>query len=209
MVCFPGWYNGLDDQGRSGDGDFTMTPRNRGGRPSKFTTTTALRLVAAIAQSDTIEQAAESADVGASTVYRWVALGRKGDPRFEALAEAIEEAVTGYRPAGLGVREATEALALDSLQTHSFSPSRFWELMLATGLDFNQLYSAYVSKNVLNFFRQDNGYKSGSYTKLWAGREDNEHLVELIGTLDKTAADFADQLYSALASRYRTLVTQV
>jgi hypothetical protein len=68
-----------------------MKERNRGGRPSKFTTTTALRLVSAIAQSDTIEQAAESADVGASTVYRWVALGRKGDPRFESLAEAVEE----------------------------------------------------------------------------------------------------------------------
>ena len=126
-----------------------------------------------------------------------------------ALATAIEKEVAKYRPIGLGVREATEALALDTLQTLSFSPSRFWELLSATGLDFEQLYSAYVSKNVLNFFRQDNGYKTGSYAKLWAGREDNEHLMELVETLDKNAADFADQLYSALGSRYRTLVTQV
>src|SRR4249920_3332277 len=50
------------------------------------------------------------------------------------IADTIEEEVTTHRPAGMGVREATEALALDSLQTRSFSPSRFWELMHATDL---------------------------------------------------------------------------
>ena len=80
--------------------------------------------------------------------------------------------------------------------------------MLAAGLDFDSLYSAYVGKNVLNFFRQDNGYKDGSYVKNWAGKEDNEHLVELVAPLDKNAADFSDQVYRALSSRYRELVPQ-
>ena len=70
------------------------------------------------------------------------------------------------------------------------------------------MYSAYVGKNVLNFFRQDNGYKAGSYVKNWAGREDNEHLVELVAPLDKSAEDFADQVYRALETRYRELVPQ-
>jgi hypothetical protein len=96
-------------------------------------------------------------------------------------------------------------LAQDSLQTKSFSPTKFWDLMLASGLDFDSLYTAYVSKNVLNFFRQDNGYKDGSYRKNWAGREDNEHLVELIATLDNSADDFADQVYLALSKRYTEL----
>jgi hypothetical protein len=56
------------------------------------------------------------------------------------------------------------------------------------------------------FFRQDNGYKSGTYVKNWAGREDNEHLVELVAALDKSADNFADQVYRALESRYRSLV---
>jgi hypothetical protein len=125
---------------------------------------------------------------------------------IEQIASEIESAVTGFIPAGVGVREATEALALHCLQTKGFSPVRFWELMLAAGLDFDTLYSAYVGKNVLNFFRQDNGYKSGSYVKHWAGREDNEHLVELVAELDTSAEDFADQVYRALARRYQAMV---
>ncbi|TXS91208.1 dUTP diphosphatase [Parahaliea aestuarii] len=121
------------------------------------------------------------------------------------LAAEIASEVADYKPAGLGVREATEALAEHSLQSKSFSAARFWELMLAAGLDFESLYSAYVGKNVLNFFRQDHGYKDGSYIKNWQGREDNEHLVELIAGLDQSAADFAEQVYSALQQRYREL----
>jgi dimeric dUTPase (all-alpha-NTP-PPase superfamily) len=126
----------------------------------------------------------------------------------EQIAAEIEAELASFKPAGLGVREATEALALHSLQTRSFSPACFWELMLAAGLDFDTLYSSYVGKNVLNFFRQDNGYKAGSYVKNWAGREDNEHLVELVAPLDKGAADFADQVYIALEVRYRELVIE-
>ncbi|NND67078.1 MAG: dUTP diphosphatase [Halioglobus sp.] len=124
----------------------------------------------------------------------------------EQIAGEIEAELSGFAPQGLGVREATEALALNALQTRGFSPALFWELMLAAGLDFDSLYSAYVGKNVLNFFRQDNGYKDGTYVKTWAGREDNEHLVDLVEPLDKAAADFADQVYRALEGRYRDVV---
>jgi len=127
---------------------------------------------------------------------------------IEQIASEIEAELAEFRPAGLGVREATEALALHSLQTKSFSPSRFWELMLSAGFDFDSLYSAYVGKNVLNFFRQDHGYKLGTYTKNWAGKEDNEHLVDLVAALDKGAPDFADQVYRALDDRYGELVKQ-
>jgi len=92
---------------------------------------------------------------------------------------------------------------LHALQTHGFSPSKFWDLMLASELDFDALYTAYVGKNVLNFFRQDNGYKDGSYIKNWSGREDNEHLVEVIASLDHGAESFAEQVYDALESRYK------
>jgi dimeric dUTPase (all-alpha-NTP-PPase superfamily) len=135
------------------------------------------------------------------------ALFREGK-NAEQIAADIEGEIAGFEAVGLGVREATEALALHSLQTKSFSPVCFWELMLAAHLDFDSLYSAYVGKNVLNFFRQDNGYKVGSYVKNWAGKEDNEHLVELVASLDKSAADFADQVYIALESRYRELVVK-
>ena len=127
---------------------------------------------------------------------------------IEQLATEIDAELVAHEPTGLGVREATEELALHSLQTRGFSPSRFRDLMLASGLDFDGLYAAYVGKNVLNFFRQDHGYKDGSYVKNWAGREDNEHLVELVAALDKNADDFSDRVYQALADRYKEVVPQ-
>ena len=69
-------------------------------------------------------------------------------------------------------------------------------------MDFDQLYRSYVGKNVLNFFRQDHGYKEGSYIKVWHGREDNEHLAELLPSLDISSASFRDDVYQGLQTRY-------
>jgi len=124
---------------------------------------------------------------------------------IETIAEEMAGEIESHSPSGLDVRESTEALALHCLQTRGFSVGLFWDLMIASGLDFDGLYTAYVGKNVLNFFRQDHGYKEGTYVKNWAGREDNEHLVELIESLDRTAEDFAGLVYSALEKRYREL----
>ena len=120
----------------------------------------------------------------------------------EAVADTILDQLEGYQAGTADVREATEALALHSLESRSFCAARFWDLMLAAGLDFSSLYRGYVGKNVLNFFRQDHGYQEGTYQKLWAGREDNEHLVELAAGLDAEAPDYDRQLYRALERRY-------
>ena len=122
---------------------------------------------------------------------------------IEYIAAEIAAELGTHQASGLGVREATEALALHCLQTKSFSPSLFWDLMLASGLDFDGLYRSYVGKNVLNFFRQDHGYKDGSYIKNWAGKEDNEHLVELLESLEASDPQFAEHVYAALEKRYR------
>jgi dimeric dUTPase (all-alpha-NTP-PPase superfamily) len=122
---------------------------------------------------------------------------------IEQIAGEIASELKSHQPSGLGVCEATEEVALHALQTRSFSPARFLDLMLAADMDFDELYTAYVGKNVLNFFRQDHGYKDGTYIKNWQGREDNEHLVELVALLDNSAQDFADQVYQALDGRYR------
>jgi hypothetical protein len=120
-----------------------------------------------------------------------------------AIAERICAALQGYQYQGQGVREATEALAAHALVERTFSVPLFWDLLHAVELDFATLYRQYIGKNVLNFFRQDHGYKDGSYRKLWRGREDNEYLLELLGQLDEAAADYPDQLYAALQRRYR------
>ena len=38
----------------------------------------------------------------------------------------------------------------------------------------------YMGKQALTQFRQANGYKSGDYIKNWLGKEDNEHLTEML-----------------------------
>ena len=125
------------------------------------------------------------------------------DKDIEQIAQEMTVELEAHKPTGLGVREATEALALHCLQTKSFSPSLFWDLLLASGLSFDELYRSYVGKNVLNFFRQDHGYKEGTYIKNWNGKEDNEHLVELLTSLDVDDSQFADHVYWALEKRYR------
>src|SRR5690606_26591123 len=61
----------------------------------------------------------------------------------------------------------------------------FASILYDCQMDWNELYRQYVGKNVLNFFRQDHGYKDGSYQKIWGNREDNEHLVELMTSLSQ------------------------
>lgn len=95
-----------------------------------------------------------------------------------------------------------EVFACKTLTSKSFDIDGFSLLMIGMGLSFDDLYARYVGKNVLNFFRQDHGYKDGSYQKVWNGKEDNEHLVELIDSLDAQSANFKEQLYAALEERY-------
>jgi len=81
----------------------------------------------------------------------------------------------------------------------------FDELIKGCELGWDELFRQYVSKNVLNFFRQDHGYKEGTYEKIWDAKEDNEHLVEIMQELDAGLPSYQDQLYAQLKSRYDTL----
>jgi dimeric dUTPase (all-alpha-NTP-PPase superfamily) len=98
-----------------------------------------------------------------------------------------------------------EAFACQTLSEKSFCVKAFARLMAGIDLSFEDLYIGYVGKNVLNFFRQDNGYQDGTYVKNWAGKEDNEHLIEAVRELDTSVASFKDELYKALDERYRRL----
>lgn len=95
-----------------------------------------------------------------------------------------------------------ETLAHATLADHAFDPRAFFQLMRGVDLDLDSLHRRYVGKNVLNFFRQDHGYKAGTYRKTWGGREDNEHLSEIVAALDADAASFREDVYRALAARY-------
>lgn len=99
-------------------------------------------------------------------------------------------------------RALLEDFTAATLVTKGFDTRLFARLLAAVGMDFDELYMRYMGKNVLNFFRQDNGYQDGSYRKNWHGKEDNEHLVEIVAQLDASSATFKEDIYQALASRY-------
>ena len=69
-------------------------------------------------------------------------------------------------------------------------------------LSWNELYAQYVGKNVLNIFRQDHGYKHGTYEKIWNNREDNEHLVDILNVLDSKSSNFRTEIYESLKAAY-------
>lgn len=103
----------------------------------------------------------------------------------------------------------TELDILDNLQLMAglcaakrFDVPLFIQIVEQAEMDSDELYRQYVGKNVLNFFRQDNGYKEGSYIKIWHEREDNEHLVEVLDSLDINLPDYSDQVYTGLQKRY-------
>jgi dimeric dUTPase (all-alpha-NTP-PPase superfamily) len=82
----------------------------------------------------------------------------------------------------------------------------FESLLQGCDMEWNDLFKQYVGKNVLNVFRQDHGYKAGTYIKIWDGREDNEHLVEVLELVDLDSANVRDELYSGLKARYLLVI---
>ncbi|WP_249278389.1 dUTP diphosphatase [Bordetella genomosp. 7] len=74
--------------------------------------------------------------------------------------------------------------------------------MARCGLTWDEAFNQYVSKNVLNIFRQENGYQAGTYIKMWHGEEDNVVLARLMSALDPTRADFAEALHGGLSEAY-------
>lgn len=82
----------------------------------------------------------------------------------------------------------------------------FESLLIDCGMNWMDLFKQYVGKNVLNVFRQDHGYKAGTYIKVWDGREDNEHLVDVLSLVDLNADDVRDALYQSLKARYITVL---
>jgi len=75
----------------------------------------------------------------------------------------------------------------------------FIDVAMQSGLDLDTLYHLYVGKNILNQFRQDHGYKDGSYIKIWNGKEDNVTMQRI---LEERSDITPQELYDALEEAY-------
>jgi dUTPase len=94
-------------------------------------------------------------------------------------------------------------IAEDSFSENLLTP--FFDICLRLELDLNSLYKYYISKNILNTFRQMHGYKEGKYIKMWNGVEDNKVLEKLISTLDLNSEDFSLELLNLLFVEYERI----
>jgi len=120
---------------------------------------------------------------------------------IEAIAEKIDEDFENSMQAE-DIRKTIECLALLTLTDQGAHFSFIAGIMKYMDMSFDELYEIYVGKNVLNMFRQDNGYKEGTYIKDWHGREDNEYLADIIDSLDSSSSTFKDDVYAALDEAY-------
>lgn len=112
----------------------------------------------------------------------------------------------GYEP-GYGENnklETLEGIALALLEAEiGDAMIGFVSIMKQCDMTAEMLYEQYAAKYALNEFRWDHGYNDGSYRKTWSdGREDNEHLSEIIAML-AGEFDFSKRVYAELDHRYQ------
>lgn len=128
---------------------------------------------------------------------------------LEAVAKRIDDgftqlaALNDYQNEIGAIRYAEAVVGGATDHQHSgFNMHAFKHLLTALDMSFDQLFNQYVGKNILNIFRQDHGYKAGTYVKHWDGREDNEHLQDIMEALDCDSATYADDILKELEIRY-------
>ena len=128
----------------------------------------------------------------------------QGDQHGNTLDEMAGDIAEDFtHPAATNdIKTSIELLAQYTLVDKGAHFSLIAGVMEHLDMPFNELHEIYVGKNVLNMFRQDNGYKEGHYIKLWHGREDNEHLADILVQLDSDSQSFKSDIYAALVQAY-------
>lgn len=75
----------------------------------------------------------------------------------------------------------------------------FLTMSTKLNLKLPELYTLYIGKNILNKFRQNHGYKEGSYIKEWDGVEDNVIMQKILASKNDITPE---ALYNALEKAY-------
>jgi hypothetical protein len=99
-----------------------------------------------------------------------------------------------------GFRLITLQLALMSVNRTSLP--LIGQVLASCGRTWQDLHQLFLGKTLLAVFRIDHGYEDGSYVKIWSGREDSDHLNDLISELDGSEDFCYGSVYSALSDRY-------
>ena len=93
------------------------------------------------------------------------------------------------------------------IATNSYRLNVMKRIFTKLNMSSEDVYISYITKNCLNKFRQDNGYKDGSYIKNWNGREDNIVAFEIANEWGADEELF-EQLYLDLETYYKEEVLE-
>lgn len=118
-------------------------------------------------------------------------------PNFDILKEPANDISDRYFEQIATIEKFIKSVFIDeSLEEMA---SLYFEVVLQSGLNLDSLYQLYIGKNILNQFRQDHGYKDGSYIKVWNGKEDNVVMQNLLAANPSITPN---ELYEALKAEY-------
>ena len=122
-----------------------------------------------------------------------------GDTKY--FDEFCTDSSTPSNDDSLSIINAIEHMMKDTLLQEDFYKitDDFFSTAIECGLNMDTLYKYYLGKNILNGFRQDHGYKEGTYIKVWNGQEDNDVMMRILEE-DNTLT--AQSLYNKLQSAY-------
>ena len=83
----------------------------------------------------------------------------------------------------------------------------FFQALATMAMDVPELYSRYIVKNQLNTFRQEHGYKDGSYIKMWSDAKGNivEDNVVAFNIVDENPSINPEELYNKLIEAYTNI----
>ena len=131
-----------------------------------------------------------------------LAMNISQEPGYQKLQ--VEDTLAFAQPSVIMAK--VEDLILNTVNRDTLDGAKlfedFFELAYMSKLDLISLYRLYVGKNILNQFRQDHGYKEGTYIKVWNGKEDNVIMQAL---WEENATLTPKTLYGALQKVYVTL----
>ena len=127
----------------------------------------------------------------------------------DILNSVIKDFEVGFKEISINLKNSNLFKLIDLLNTDRLSrfvvmKAIFEKLEMSN----EDVYIAYIVKNCLNKFRQDNGYKDGSYIKDWNSREDNVVTYEIANEWGADEELF-EQLYLDLKTYYNENVLKV
>lgn len=103
----------------------------------------------------------------------------------------------------LSLIEATEELMMNALIGVLNTVNFFKIIYKIETFSIEEVYTLYLGKNCLNQFRQENGYKIGTYKKNWGDKEDNDILIEILNANEGISYK---ELYAKLSQQYSEII---